>query len=320
VVPWVRSFIVIVGLIANPVSSKDVRRLVGLARVVDIEEKANLVARLLTGLAAGPPVEVHALRDRSGLVERAVRLAARHRPEVRWLPVEAEGNEIDTRRAASTLEELGAASVITVGGDGTVRAAVEGWPDVALVPLSAGTNNAIALTDEATVVGLATALATEPCVAERAFRPGIRLVVGRNGAVGTAVVDVVSVRTQWTGARALWEPDELIEAVIGVARRTAVGLASVGAGLGPLEPGTAHYVRFGPGKMVRAVFAPGLVLDIPVADHRVVGVGTSLRFLPGTKVVALDGERRSALSAAPVVSVHDGPRFLDPGAALAAAS
>ncbi len=32
----------IVGLIANPASSKDIRRLTGLARVVDVEERANL--------------------------------------------------------------------------------------------------------------------------------------------------------------------------------------------------------------------------------------------------------------------------------------
>jgi NAD+ kinase len=311
---------VIVGLIANPVSSKDVRRLVGLARVVDVEEKANLVARLLAGLAAGPPVEVHALKDRSGLVERAVRLAHRHRPEIHWLPIEAEATESDTRRAAAALQELGAESLITVGGDGTVRSAVEGWPTAPLVPMSAGTNNAIALTEEPTVVGLATALATQPSVAERAFRRGIRLLVGPNGDIGTAVVDVVSVRTHWTGARALWEPNELVEAVISVARPTAVGLASVAAGLGPLEPGTARYVRFGPGTAVRAVFAPGLVLDIPVAEHRVVETGGSVGLGRDTRVVALDGERRTSPHSSPVVTVRDGPRFLDPTFALDAAS
>lgn len=310
----------IVGLIANPVSSKDVRRLVGLARVVDVEEKANLVARLLAGLAAGPPVEVYALQDRSGLVERAVRLAANHAPEVRWLPIEAEGTESDTRRAATMLEELGATALVTVGGDGTVRSAVEGWSTAPLVPMSAGTNNAIALTHEATVVGLATALATEPAVAERAFQRGLRLVVGPEGSIGTAVVDVVSVRTHWTGARALWEPDELVEAVISVARPTAVGLASVAAGLGQLEPGTAHYVRFGPGEAVRAVFAPGLILDIPIAEHRVIAVGAGVELQPETKVIALDGERRTAHGSSPIVTLQDGPRFLDPVVALTATS
>ena len=142
--------------------------------------------------------------------------------------------------------------------------------------------------------------------------------VGRNGAVGTAVVDVVSVRTRWTGGRALWDPQELVEAVIGVARPTAVGLASLAAVLGPLAEGTAHYVRFGPGPAVRAVFAPGLILDIPVAEHRLLAAGASVRLQSGTRVVALDGERHLAPGSSPVVSVRRGPRFLDPMAAMTA--
>jgi predicted polyphosphate/ATP-dependent NAD kinase len=49
---------VLVGLVANPFSSKDVRRLVSLARVVDLEEKANLLARFLRGLGSHPGIEV----------------------------------------------------------------------------------------------------------------------------------------------------------------------------------------------------------------------------------------------------------------------
>ncbi len=64
----------LVGLVANPTSSKDIRRLTTLARVIDIEEKANLVARLLVGLASEDEVEVLAVDDRSGLVRRAVAL------------------------------------------------------------------------------------------------------------------------------------------------------------------------------------------------------------------------------------------------------
>jgi predicted polyphosphate/ATP-dependent NAD kinase len=54
---------VLVGLLANPASSKDIRRLTGLARVIDTEEKANLVARLLVGIGSVAGVEVMALDD-----------------------------------------------------------------------------------------------------------------------------------------------------------------------------------------------------------------------------------------------------------------
>ena len=93
----------IIGLIANPVASKDIRRLVGLARVVDVEEKANLIARLLVGMTAGPPVRVVALDDSGGMVRRALRLTRGTAPPVEYLPLEAEATERDTHDAARLL-------------------------------------------------------------------------------------------------------------------------------------------------------------------------------------------------------------------------
>lgn len=154
----------LVGIIAIPYSSKDVRRLVGLARVVDIEEKASIVARLLAGLGGGPSVNVVALNNSAGLTERGLRLASRRAPQVRFLDLSPLGNEEDTRLAAAFAEEK-ASPVIAVGGDGTLRAAVEGWPRAPLVPVAAGTNNAISLTIEPKVIGLATARVSDPAVA-----------------------------------------------------------------------------------------------------------------------------------------------------------
>ena len=126
----------IVGLIANPVASKDIRRLVGLARVVDVEEKANLIARLLVGMSAGPPVAVLALDDSGSMVRRALRLTRGTTPLVEFLSIQAQGSERDTHDAAAMLRARGARVLVTVGGDGTIRSAVEGWPDARLVDLS----------------------------------------------------------------------------------------------------------------------------------------------------------------------------------------
>jgi len=56
---------VLVGLVANPTSSKDIRRLTTLARVIDVEEKANLVARLLVGIGSEKGIEVLGCPSRS---------------------------------------------------------------------------------------------------------------------------------------------------------------------------------------------------------------------------------------------------------------
>jgi hypothetical protein len=306
-----------VGLIANPLSSKDIRRLVGLARVVDVEEKANLIARLLVGMTAGPAVEVLALDDSAGLVRRAVGLAGTHAPLVTFLDLEAEGSEADTRRAAQALYEAGARLLVTVGGDGTIRSAVEGWPDAVLVPVSAGTNNAVAIPDEPTIIGRAAALAGAGEVPTSAFTRLTALTVDTGEpAPSTALIDVVGVHTRWTGARALWEPDEFVEAVVANPRPTAVGIASIAAALGPLAPGHARHVRFGAGRDLRVILGPGLVADVSVAEHRDVPEGDQMALDSETRVVALDGERRLIRSGNALVDIVAGPTLLSVHGAL----
>ena len=304
----------LIGLIANPVSSKDIRRLTGLARVVDAEEKANLVARLLVGLGSAEGATVLALDDQSGLARRARKLAGQAGPEFEFIPIDAKGDESDSRRAAAHLASRAADALVTVGGDRTVRAAVEGWPDARLVPLAAGTNNAFALTLEPTVTGLAVAKAVNEQIAD-AFVPTTALRVETNAGDATAVIDVVSVRDRWLGARAIWEPEVLIEAVVTSSKRTAVGIAAISAGLGQLEPGHARWIRFGQGQSVRAVFGPGLVLDVAVAEYSDLPIGSEVVMDVADGVVALDGERRLAAGRA-LVRVVDGPTTFDPNRAL----
>lgn len=307
--PGLRMAGMLVGLVANPTSSKDIRRLTTLARVIDIEEKANLVARLLVGLASEPRMEVMALDDPAGLVRRAVGMAGRAKPSVGYLPVEVEGNEGDTRRAAGLLADLGAEAIVTVGGDGTVRAAVEGWRQARLIPLAAGTNNAFALTEEPSVVGMATAAVLARGSGD-AFRPTTAIEVDTTDGWALAVIDAVLVRSHWVGAGAFRDPADLIEGVVTSSRRTAVGIASVSAALGPLAAGYVRHLRFGGEHAVRAVFGPGLVLDVPVHDHEDLPVGSELELNGTTGMVAVDGERR-LLSRGGVVRVVDGPRVLD---------
>ncbi len=206
---------------------------------------------------------------------------------------------------------------MTVGGDGTIRSAVEGWPTARLVPLAAGTNNAVAISEEATVVGYGAALAASDRNAGRFFDALTTLSVEPgDGSTSRAVVDVVGVRTRWTGARALWEPKELVEAVVANVRPTAVGVASIAAGLGALPSGHARYIRFGHGRRVRAVLGPGLVGVVSVAEHRILPEGTRIGLDDATRVVALDGERRIIRSSEAFVDVGSGPRLLSVERAL----
>ncbi|MDH3731621.1 MAG: hypothetical protein OES13_10960, partial [Acidimicrobiia bacterium] len=124
--------------------------------------------------------------------------------------------------------------------------------------------------------------------------------------------------TRWTGARALWEPEDLVEAVVANARPEAVGIASIAAAFGPIPPRHARYIRFGAGERVRAIFGPGLVGDIYVAEHRTVSEGTQIALQAGSRVVALDGERRLVRSRDASVDVVPGALLLSVSRTLAA--
>lgn len=298
----------LVGLIANPSSSKDVRRLTTLARVIDIEEKANLVARLLVGIGSEKGVEVLAVDDQAGLVRRAVRLAGPAGAPVGYLGIEVEGTESDTRRAASRLAEIGVGALVTVGGDGTVRAAAEGWQQAPLVPVAAGTNNAFALTDEPSVIGMATALATRSGAG--VFLPTTAIEVETDTGRSLAVIDAVVVRDRWVGSGAIWDPNRLVEGLVTSSRRTAVGISSVAAAFGRLAPGHGRYLRFGAGHSVRAVFGPGLVLDVSVEDWVDLPMGAEILLDREGGLIALDGERRLPAGGG-VARVVEGPRVID---------
>ncbi|MFP6817128.1 MAG: hypothetical protein VB949_15870, partial [Pseudomonadales bacterium] len=61
-----------IGIIANPASGKDVRRLVARASVFDNQEKQAIVRRVLVGLVAAGADEVAYLDDRHGIVRTAL--------------------------------------------------------------------------------------------------------------------------------------------------------------------------------------------------------------------------------------------------------
>ena len=129
------------------------------------------------------------------------------------------------------------------------------------------------------------------------------------------MIDAVAVQDRWVGAGAIWDPTRLVEGFVSSARRTAVGIASVSAAFGDLAPGHARHLRFGGATTVRAVFGPGLVLDVPVADHQDLPLGTISRLDSASGLVALDGERRLP-SANATIEVVTGPHILDLAAAF----
>ena len=285
------------GVVANPASGKDVRRLVARASVFDNQEKQAIVERALIGAEAAGADAFAYLDDPNGIVASAVRENGRLCAQP--LDTTRTRTALDTITAARALKDLGCAVVITLGGDGTNRAFALGWPDAPLIPLSTGTNNVFPDLAEATLAGAAAGLIAsgQLALSEVAARQKVIQVTVDGERPDLALIDAVLSRERFVGARALLQPAQLHTALLTRADPAAVGITAIGGLLHPLSRDAEGglLLRFGPGgQRVRAPIAPGLYKTVEVAACRTVAAGEAIA-AAGPGVLAFDGERDRAL-------------------------
>ena len=326
-----------VGIVANPMSGRDIRRLVAQASVFPNAEKTNMVVRLLAAAGAAGVERALVSTDGMGVAGGVVRALAKRRASAGRLPhlefVELNaltGTADDTRALVAAMRARGAGVIVTLGGDGTVRAAAATCEDVPLLPLSTGTNNAFPEMWEATVAGTAAGLlATGRVDADAVTHRSKVLHVVCGPTREVALVDVCVSTVTHVGSKALWQPATLCELYCAFAEPHAIGLSSIAGLLHPAARTDPHGVVVtlaDPATADRTVFAPiapGVVAPIGVRDARELPAGVPHRVAVERGTVAVDGEREIAFGPATPVTVtlgHDGPRVLDVRAALAAAA
>jgi predicted polyphosphate/ATP-dependent NAD kinase len=326
-----------VGVIANPASGRDIRRLVAGASVFGNADKAGMVFRLLAGLGAAGVERVLMLPAADGLsVTLRRHLHARHTvpafatagpfPELAELDVELEGTARDSVVAVERMVAAGVRAIVVLGGDGTHRVVARACGDVPICALSTGTNNAFPEMRETTVAGIATGLVATGRAGDGALRREAALRVEMPGGTSDlALVDVAVTRERFIGARALWRPEDVSELFVTFANPSAVGLSAVAGALQPLERGGGRglHVRFATGRAdaertVHVALAPGLIVGVPVASHRVLEVGEAVELAPGPGTVALDGEREIERRAGAPATVRlvPGPLTIDVDAVM----
>ena len=297
----------LVGMIANPAASKDIRRLVAQGRVVPDVEKVNTRKRALLGLQAVGVDRVVAMPDSSHLVARA-RDDANLSLELESLDMPALYTEGDTVRAAQMMEEMGVGCVITLGGDGTNRAVAKGSASIPIVAVSTGTNNVFPTMIEGTLAGLAAGLVVQGDLdLSRVTVVSKMLEIYIDGQYqDMALVDVALSRERFVATRAIWDMSTIYEVFLTRAEPSSIGLSSIGGRLQPLsleEEGGLYYrladsvgtVAANPDPdtsiKVLAPIAPGMISTVRVADWRLLEEGERVPVEPRFCTIALDGER-----------------------------
>ena len=294
-----------VGVIANPASGRDIRRLVTGASVFDNAEKGSMVFRLLTGLGAVGVEKVWMMPAGEGLSGSLTRrlhgdTARRgmHLPALEFLDMRMHGDARDSTHAAGELIDRGVGAIVVLGGDGTNRVVSRACGDIPLCALSTGTNNAFPHLREATVAGIATGLvATGRVVGAPMVRRHKRFDVRVGDHADTALVDVVASADRFVGARALWRVEDLGDAFVTFANPAAVGMTAVAGHVHPVGRDDDHglYLRLGPPSaaetVVTVAIAPGMVTSVGVSGVRRIAFGETVPMASADGCLALDGER-----------------------------
>jgi predicted polyphosphate/ATP-dependent NAD kinase len=306
---------VTVGVIVNPASGRDIRRLTAHASVFPTAEKANMVVRLLAGLGACGVERVLALRDKTGIAALLLRaldthaaVGARERwPAVEFLDLPITDSVADTHEGVAAMLRVGVGLIAVLGGDGTHRAVAAHCADVPLLTLSTGTNNAFPDLREATVAGLAGALFASGAVpADVALIRNKRLVVrcigGPNrGREEIALVDVCVSRQRFVGARAVSEPANIESLFLTFAAPDGIGLSSIGGAWAPVDRMASHglhltFARAGErGVPLYAPIAPGYVDQVTMRTFERLEVGEWTPIETALGTLAFDGEREIEL-------------------------
>lgn len=307
-----------VGIIANPASGKDIRRLVTHASVYDNLEKTNILRRLLLAMDAAGVRDVMYMPDYDGLVEKALR-NLRLSLRAKELRMNMWADERDTAEAARSFCTDDVGCIITLGGDGTNRAVATGCNSVPIVAISTGTNNAFPSMIEGTIAGLAAGLvARETLDLEKFTYIAKRLEVYVDDKItDIALIDVVVCTELFVGSRALWDPSRIREIVLARAEPDCIGMSSIGGFLHPIGPRDPQgmYVRLGDGDTtVLAPVGPGLINEVDIANYRMLSVGEEVALEPAACTVALDGERQIEVYPDQDVRVrltNHGPRVVD---------
>ena len=308
-----------IGLIANPVSARDIRRIIANASNLQIADRVNIVMRVLTAAHSLGVERVLVMPDNGGiraLLQRHLsRGHSQHQkwPVVEYLDMEPTSTVEDTFQAARLMHAAGVAAIVVLGGDGTHRAVVRECRSIPIAGLSTGTNNAFPEMRESTITGMAVALyATGRLSAAQALAPNKLLDVSINEGAqrDIALVDAVISTDRYIGARALWKPEALSAACLTFADPQAIGLSAIGGLLQPVgrrDPGglavqLGHHPQPAALRLL-APIAPGMVRPVAIAHWQAMPADQPFAVLQQGGVVALDGERELAFDAGDRVQI-----------------
>lgn len=289
-----------IGIIANPASGKDIRRLVSHATVVDNNEKVNIVKRIILAAQGAGVTSVMVMPDTFLIGYKAQEDLKGSRElniPIEILDMRVKGSVEDTILAAKLMEEKGVQCIIALGGDGTSRAVAKSITVTPLISISTGTNNVYPEMLEGTVAGIAAAaVSTRTSNLGQSCRRDKRIEIYKGGKMlDIALVDCVISKQTYIGSRAIWNPEDIQRVIVSRANPASIGFSTI-VGVKKIVGeddnfGASINVNTGENELV-APIAAGTMKEIRVDEPVIHPLEEMFSMTMDYKgIMALDGER-----------------------------
>ena len=290
-----------IGIIANPMAGKDIRRLVAHGRYVSNNEKVNILRRVFVGLDSVGVEQVLMMPDYDGISNNCMAYKSKNL-KIETLKMKLMDSEIDSTNAANLLKDLEVDCIITLGGDGTNRSVAKGCTTIPILPISTGTNNVFPENIEGTIAGIAAGLISKNLVDlnKTTYKSKLLEVWIDKSLKDIALVDIAVSFTESLGAKAIWTTSELSEIFVIKAKSTATGLSSIAymlSGDGLNENKGIH-------------IKTSLIKSVPIKNWNYIEMNSTTTIPQSSCILALDGERTLSVKSSSQIEIvlkKDGP-------------
>ena len=297
-----------VGIIANPLSGKDIRRLVASASVVSTHAKANELVKLYSGLVSEGIKKIVVMPDLSDITKRS-REKFNDQVETEILKTTVIDHEETTIQAAKEMERRKLGCVVIFGGDGTCRLASKFLANTPILAISTGTNNLFPKKIDGTVAGMVVGKfynlknKKDYCFKEQKLDIYIN-----KKYKDSALVDAVISDIPYIGSKAIWNMDNVKEMFISKVIPEGIGFSSIAFHLTKKQDliNQGIYINFNDSRspmIIKAPIAPGKIEEVLINKWKIFDSNDLIEIALKSGTIALDGERTIEFSTSEKASV-----------------
>ena len=288
-----------IGIIANPNSGKDVRRLYSYATTISNHEKVNLMERMILGAQDLGVEKIFIMPDNSEMGSNAkssLELNGDLKADIEILDFRIMGTYEDTIQATKEFIKRGVHCIIILGGDGTNRLVAAKNSNIPIIPISTGTNNVYPRFYEGTTVGMAAAILCEYGMQDDYIIHDKIIEVYKNGEIiDYALIDVAITNQIFVGNRAIENIKDISELIVSRSHPASIGFSSIIGvqALSTYSDDFGYRTRLHCGrKNVLAPFTAGKMTTVECKTPSKMELNQMYVSKPTQKgTIALDGER-----------------------------